>query len=186
MPYAISRDVATQMRRKKKKSNPDLDTPLQITSMIDMLMIILIFLLKTVIAEQSSSAQAHSDINLPKANANAYEKLSAATLIVAPDKIELNDKLIVMLNKGRIPKNQLKESSRLIQPLFSELNRLANTSKEALQNERKRGRKKALFEGKIVLEADESTSSRLIQRILYTAARSGYHDLKLAVKQKNE
>ena len=76
------------------------------------------------------------------------------------------------------PEAYVKENGRLIVPLYAELLKQSESSKAIAL---KKGVK---FEGTIILQSDKDAAFSLVKKVLYTAGRAGYNDIKFAaVKQ---
>ncbi|MDZ4677545.1 MAG: biopolymer transporter ExbD [Oligoflexia bacterium] len=148
---------------------------LQITSMIDMFTIILVFLLKSYSSSVVDMAPM-KDLRLPSSTATV-SPVEALKLAVSKDGIYVDDKSIVVFENGQLPKSATDASdTRFIKPLFEALNTLAQKSKNiAKQNEN------VTFDGKIVFQADQSLNYQLIKKVMYTATIAGYSDFKFAV-----
>jgi biopolymer transport protein ExbD len=147
---------------------------LQITSMIDIFVIMVFFLLKSYSASSIESGVS-SDIRLPS-SISQTSPVESLKLQVSKNAIFLDDKKIVDLKDGKIGKEAMDENdAQFIQALFVELEKHADKSKGiAAVNE------EVKFEGKVIVQADEGLSYDLLKKVMYTATIAGYSDLKLA------
>lgn len=157
----------------KRLRRGDQDFPLQITSLIDSLVIILIFMLMTV-GSGSINLEAAAGIKLPWVSSGA-ELTQGVKLVTRPDGIYLDEVKIAPLQNGAVIPETTAEAGKKILPLFQKLAPLAVDSRKAAE---KSGVK---FEGKVLIQADKTIPLKTIQRQLYTAARAGFHDFKFAV-----
>lgn len=157
----------------KRKRRGDQDFYLQITSLIDTLVIILVFMLMT-IGSGSVNLEVAKDVRLPWSTAGA-ELVQGLKLVARADSISLEDEPIVPLENGVVAASATAEANRKIVPLFQRMQRKASESKRAALAS---GVK---FEGKVLLQADKSIPLKTIKQVLYTAARAGYNDFKFAV-----
>lgn len=157
----------------KKLRRGDQDFYLQITSLIDTLVIILVFMLMT-IGSGSVNLEMASNIKLPWSTQGA-DLTQGVKLIARTDGITLEEQAIVPLANGEVAKNQTTENNKKITVLFQRLAEMAQKSQKAASTT---GVK---FEGKILLQADKTIPLKTIKQVLYTAARAGYNDFKFAV-----
>lgn len=156
-----------------KKRRAEQDFYLQITSMIDTLVIILVFMLMTV-GSGSVNLEPAAGIALPWSTQGA-ELTQGLKLIAKADGITLEETPIVPLQNGTVAGSALSENNKKIVPLFQKMQEKALESRKAAE---KTGVK---FEGKVLVQADKSIPLKTIKQVLYTAARAGYNDFKFAV-----
>ncbi|MEW6056237.1 MAG: biopolymer transporter ExbD [Bdellovibrionota bacterium] len=156
-----------------KRRRGDQDFPLQITSLIDTLVIILVFMLMTV-GSGSINLEPASNIILPWSSQGA-ELTQGVKLIAKTNGIYIDQELIVPLQNAVTPGGTTSENGKKIVHLFTKLATIARDSKSAAE---KSGVK---FEGKILFQADKSIPLKTVKQVLYTAARAGFNDFKFAV-----
>lgn len=157
----------------KKRKRGDQDMYLQITSLIDTLVIILVFMLMT-IGSGSVNLEMASNVKLPWAIQGA-ELTQGLRVVARVDGITVEQDAIVPLDHGTVARSATAEDGRKIVPLFQKMAKLATDSKKAAE---KTGVK---FEGKVLLQADKELPLKTVRQIMYTAARAGYNDFKFAV-----
>lgn len=148
---------------------------LQITSMIDMFTIILVFLLKSY---SSSAVDATPSQNLRLPSSTSVEKpVEALKMMVSQTGIFVDDKLIVTLENGVPAKSSISlKDEKFIQPLFDSLTAEAQKTKSiSKQND------SVAFDGRIIFQADQKLSYQVIRKVMYTASLAGYSDFKFAV-----
>lgn len=146
---------------------------LNITSLIDTLVIILVFMLMTV-GSGSVNLEMASGLTLPWATQGS-DLPQGVKLVAKTDGIYLDQDLIAPMKNSTISQTLISENGRKIVPLFQKLAELARDSKKAAD---KSGVK---FEGKVLLQADKSVPLKTIKQILYTAGRAGFNDFRFAV-----
>lgn len=156
-----------------KPKRAEQDFYLQITSMIDTLVIILVFMLMTV-GSGSVNLEMAGGIKLPWVNQGA-DLPQGVKLIAKVDGIYLDQEKILPMVNATLPNSLTSEDGRKIVPLFQKLMQLAAESKKAAE------KSKVKFEGKVLLQADKQIPLKTVKQILYTAARAGYNDFKFAV-----
>ena len=157
------------------RENRNATFPLQITSMIDMFTIILVFLLKS----YSSSAvdmTPSKTLRLP-ASSSTVQPIEALKVMVTEEGIYVDDKLLAKISKGEVDRAALAPGdNRMVQPLYKYLSEAAKKTQEiAKQNE------SVKFEGKVVFQADQELNYALLKKVMYTSVLAGYSDFKLAV-----
>ena len=147
---------------------------LQLTAMVDMFTILIVFLLKS-FSSSAVTINPHKGLDLPQSSAYK-EPIEALKLIVATDGIYVDDKRIVVVNSGKIAATEFDpEDQDFIKGLYDELNTQALKSKEiAGKNE------DVQFDGKIVMQADSRLDYNVIKKVMYTSSLAGYADMKLA------
>lgn len=151
---------------------------IQITSMVDMFVILLVFLLKSY-STSPVNITPKDGLRLPESSATT-DPVDVVKLIVAQDGVFVEEKKILDLEKGIVPKAQIDATdASFIRPLFEALDERAKHAKEiAKANEAFE------FDGKVLLQADRELSYEVLQKIMYTSMMAGYGEVKLAVAQK--
>ena len=112
------RQALVRKKRKERDAAAEI-RELNIIAMMDMMTIILVFLLKSYAASSISLTQSE-DIKPPISSTRAVPKDTVAVTITPRD-IMVGDRLVVQLQNGQIPANQL--SGRLVIPLDQALRR---------------------------------------------------------------
>jgi len=157
-----------------KRNNRRATFGLQLTAMVDMFTILLVFLLKS----QSSSAVRFTPVEGLKLpiSITAEEPIEALKLIVTKQGIFVNEDKILDLKEGVVDKSLVDGKDPLFIPsLFDQLDKHAKNSQSIAEvNETVK------FDGKIILQADSELSYGILQQVMYTATTAGYADLKLA------
>lgn len=151
---------------------------IQITSMVDMFVILLVFLLKSF---STSPVQINPDKNLtlPESTVST-DPVDVIKMVVSKNAIFVEDKKVVDLNSGELAQeDQDKTDAQFIKKLFEELDTQAKKTRNiASVNET------VEFDGKILMQADRDLPYALLQKVLYTSMLAGYADMKLAVVGK--
>ncbi|MCR9204857.1 MAG: biopolymer transporter ExbD [Halobacteriovoraceae bacterium] len=146
---------------------------LDITSLLDILVIMLVFLLKSY-NSTGIVLNVPKDISLPSSNSQDLST-SGVVVQVSPTTIWVDDQ--VVLNKEE-PKGRVYDyGGRRIIPLFNELvnkknlvKRVEKTSPEAQK-----------FSGVVNLIVDKTIKYSEVKKILFTAAEAGYKSYKFVV-----
>jgi biopolymer transport protein ExbD len=153
---------------------------IQITSMVDMFVILLVFLLKSY-STSPIQVNPNKDLTLPSSSSSTDPAADALKLVVSEKGIFVDDKKIVDLQNGQLAAVDSDSKDPLfIRILYNELDEQAKKSKAiAKVNDT------VEFDGKIMMQADRELPYELLQKIMYTSSLAGYADLKLAVVSSN-
>lgn len=179
-PTSYAMYDATRKRRRGKRhrrTNEGEIRDLNITPMLDMMTILLVFLLK-------SFASSSSDVNIANLTLpHSTTKLAveeALTLMITQNEILVDQKVVTKLAAdGTIRAEDLPEGPQgyLVKPLYDVLEARADHLKRI---EEFGG---SQFVGRIAVIADKSTNYRLLFRVLYTAGRAEFGQFKLFVQK---
>lgn len=175
---AIAAWVANQHKSqaKARKARRGLEDPggVTITSLMDAMFIILVFLLMNYSIDPLR-VDGSEDLKLPPSTTDINPAPSTA-LTVSAKGIVFNDKLIVPIKDGQIDKQYKagEENSLQIQLLFDELHAEAQRQKNVSQLT---GGK---FDGVLTIIAHQETPYRLITEVLYTAGQAEFQKFKFA------
>jgi biopolymer transport protein ExbD len=149
---------------------------IQITSMVDMFVILLVFLLKSY-STSPVIVNPSNELVLPTSTSST-DPVDIIKMVVSKKGIFIEDKKVLDFNSQMQvqPKDTDATDPMAIQPLFHELEAKANLVRTiASVND------KVSFDGKILVQADRDLPYSLLQKVLYTAMLSGYSDVKFAV-----
>ncbi len=151
---------------------------IQITSMVDMFVILLVFLLKSY-STSPVTINPSADLTLP-ASSSTKDPVDALKLVVSKNGIYVDDKKIVNINQGALDSKDVDATdTNFIRALYDALDAQATKSKDiAKQNET------VEFDGKVVMQADRDLSYNLLRKVMYTSMMAGYADVKIAVMTK--
>lgn len=152
---------------------------IQITSMVDMFVILLVFLLKSY-STSPVNVTPSDDMKLPLSS-SFTDPLDAVKLVVSKKGIFLDDKKIAEIENLQIARKEIDNSDpNFVSALFKALDETAKHTKEiAKVNET------VSFDGKLLMQADRDLPYSLLQKVMYTSMLAGYSDLKLAVVAKD-
>lgn len=165
-----------ESRRKKKTRREEGDVAVNINSLMDIMVIILVFLLKNYGDEPIKVVG--EDLQAPKSSTELAPE-DMTTITVSKSSILVNNSKAVDVKDGGIDKSQKKggEASLYVQPLFDELT-------EAIK--RKKREMKLLgqpYDPVATIIADQSTPYRLLTEVMYTAGQAELSKFKFAVVQ---
>jgi len=148
---------------------------IQITSMVDMFVILLVFLLKSY---STSPVTITPDDNLRiPASTSTKDPVDALKLVVSKVGIFVDDKKVVDLKDGQVDVKDVDASdTNFIRGLYTALDQEAQKSKSiAKVNET------VEFDGKVVMQADRELPYEILRKVMYTSMMAGYSDVKIAV-----
>ncbi len=151
---------------------------IQITSMVDMFVILLVFLLKSY-STSPVQITPNADLKLPESTVST-DPVDVIKLVVSKNGIFIEDKKVVELTDGALETADIdKTDGQFIRKLFEELDGQAKKTRQiASLNET------VEFDGRILMQADRDLPYALLQKVLYTSMLAGYADMKLAVVGK--
>lgn len=151
---------------------------IQITSMVDMFVILLVFLLKTY-STSPVNITPREGLRLAESNATK-DPVDVVKLVVALDGVFVEEKKIMDLASGQVTEANLdKNDPSFLLGLYEALEERAKLAKSISQvND------SFEFDGQILVQADRGLSYEVLQKIMYTSMMAGYADVKLAVAQK--
>lgn len=164
-----------EARRKKKKGRDDESSgSVNINSLMDIMVIILVFLLKSYGDEPIKVVG--EDLKAPRSSTDLIPE-DMTTITISQRAILVNNAKAVDIKGGAVDKSQKKggEASLYIQPLFDEL---ADATKRKKREMKLLGQP---YDPIATVIADQSTPYRLITEVMYTAGQAELSKFKFAV-----
>lgn len=151
---------------------------IQITSMVDMFVIILVFLLKSFTTSPVQITPS-DQLALP-ASTSTKDPVDGLKMVVTQQGIFVDDLKVAEVREGGLATGQTDAADpNFIRPLFNELDKHAEKSRNiAKVNE------EVKFDGKIIVQADKQLTYDLLRKVMYTSMMAGYADVKFAVISK--
>jgi biopolymer transport protein ExbD len=151
---------------------------IQITSMVDMFVILLVFLLKSY-STSPVNVTPSDDLTLP-ASTSIKDPTENLKLVVSKAGIFVEDQKILDLNNGQLDVAEVDASdTQFIRKLYEALDLQAKKSRDiASQNS------ELEFDGKVIMQADRSLPYEILRKVMYTSMLAGYSDVKIAVMLK--
>ncbi len=170
------------LKRKGMGKYLDLRPPssfkIQITSMVDMFVILLVFLLKTY-STSPVVITPKEGMQIPESSATT-DPVDVVKLIVSQDAVFVEEKKIMDLDKGHFAKGVTEANDpSFVRALYEALDARAKLAKDIAK-----ANDSFEFDGKVLLQADRGLSYEVLQKIMYTSMMAGYGEVKLAVAQK--
>lgn len=174
---AESEEEAPRRRRRSSVSDKEI-RDLNLTAMMDMMTILLVFLLKNY-ASDPENVQL-SDVLQPPQSTSKIPLDPAVTITITKTGILVDDKPVAQVNltDGTVL-NEPEGGGQAIGALAEILDKKVADMKAF------EARGGSPFEGKILIVADETMPYSLLMRVLYTAGTAHFGQYKLVVRSKN-
>ena len=157
-------------RRKKHATGP-VRVSLNLTSMMDMFTIIVVFLIKTYSTE-GQLIHPSRDLTLPSSNVDNAPEV-ALDVVVSQEWIMVNERPVVQVAN-------LQNMKELYIPALHDA--LVKYATEAKRIEEKYGIK---FSGKVTIQGDKKLPFATLLKVMATCGRSEFPNMRLAVYQRN-
>ena len=159
----------------RKLAEPEIIKDLNITPMMDMMTIILVFLLKS-FSSTTATITFDSNLQVPKSFTELNPKL-AVTVTVSKKVILVEGDAIAPINLGKVEPTVKRdgEDGYYITPLVEILDKHAKREKKVADMT---GGK---FEAQLMIIADQTTPYRLLTEIIYSCGQAGYSNYRLLV-----
>jgi biopolymer transport protein ExbD len=163
----------------KKKQRRNGAASLNITSLMDVMTIILVFLLKSYSTEDISVA-ASEFLTLPVSSAQTAPKV-AVNVVVSQRDILVDGQMILTIEPSADGSWQIPEAEKrgaLISKLFDKLNEKAEVAKsigDRSQNE------ELAFKGQVLLQVDKKLPFSVIRDVMYTAGQAQFGEFRFIV-----
>lgn len=156
------------------KNNKRATFTLQLTSMVDMFTIMIVFLLKSY-STSAVNITPQKGLQLP-VSTTMSAPVEALKLVVSADGIYVDDKKIVDIKDGRLDGAAVESTDPdFIRGLYDELDKHALKAKDIAEKNAE-----VQFDGKVVMQADAKLPYDTLKKVMYTSSLAGYADLKLA------
>jgi biopolymer transport protein ExbD len=159
----------------RKLAEPDIVKDLNITPMMDMMTIILVFLLKT-FSSSTSTITFDQNLQVPKSITQLRPK-EAVSVTITKKIVLVEGDAIAPINNGKVDPAVKRdgENGYYITPLVDILEKHSRKEKKVAELT---GQK---FEAQLMLVADQTTPYRLLTEVLYSCGQAGYANYRLLV-----
>ncbi|RKH10298.1 biopolymer transporter ExbD [Corallococcus praedator] len=172
------RRALARKKRKEREAASEVKE-LNITAMMDMMTIILVFLLKS-FASSSAAITASEDVRPPVSSTRATPKDTVA-ITITPKNILVGDREVVRLKDGRIPETQFPEDNkRLVLGLDEQLKKEVKKLKFIAERN-----PAAPFSHELSVIADKMVPYDLLVTVLYTAGQNELENYRFIVLQRD-
>ena len=174
---ADTKKIQAERKKKLKAKRRGEDLELSITSLLDIMTILLVFMLMN-FATNPMNINPTGDMNLVKSTElhQTHEQMTA--LAITQNHILVEDKPVVQIKQGKVSSRAKRdgEDGFVITPLFDALKTAADHQKRI-----SRGNEAVKFKGRLLVIGDENVPYRLLSEILYTAGQAEYGEFEFAV-----
>ncbi len=168
------RKALARKKRKEREAAGEIKD-LNITAMMDMMTILLVFLLKS-FASSSAAITASEDVRPPVSSTRASPKDTVAVTIT-PRNIMVGDKEVLRLVNGDVPPDALQ--GRLVVPLDAQLKKEVEKLKYIAERN-----PAAPFSRELSVIGDKKVPYDLLLTILYTAGQNELENYRFVVLKK--
>jgi biopolymer transport protein ExbD len=164
----------------RKMAEPETIKDLNITPMMDMMTIILVFLLKTFTSSSAFIAQDQNMILAP--SMTRLQAKQAAMITITKRVVLVEGEAVAPVNNGKIDPALKRdgENGYYITTLVELLQRLSNKERKVAELT------KGKFEGELMVVADRNTPYRLLTEVLYSCGQAGYANYRLVVLKTSD
>ena len=178
---ALSVRVEAQKRYRnlqRRVPEPDAVSHLNITPMMDMMTILLLFFLQNFTL--AGSIQPTADM-IPPRSISRSKHVNQVQVTITKKEILVENNAVAQVKKGEVDSSLKRDgqSGFLITPLMDTLQKHATRLKLL----HKRHLRKEPFDGQMLLIADQQTPYRLISEVLYSAGQAEFGKYRLVVLQ---
>jgi biopolymer transport protein ExbD len=170
------RKAMARKKRKEREAAGEIKE-LNITAMMDMMTILLVFLLKS-FASSSAAITASEDVRPPVSSTRASPKDTVAVTIT-PKNILVGDKEAVRLVNGQVPPELLQ--GRLVVPLDEKLKKEVEKLKYIAERN-----PSAPFSRELSVIGDKKVPYDLLLTVLYTAGQNELENYRFVVLKKED
>jgi Biopolymer transport protein ExbD/TolR. len=164
---------ARQSVRKKYRKRESSIVKLNITSMIDMFTLMVVFLLQNFSAQGQLVTPAQG-LRLPKSSVEKLAK-EALSVKISQKNIMVEDGIVIGPEAYQA---LLAQKDFMIEPLYKVLNKYCEEAKKSAEMF------KTEFSGKISIQGDVEIPYNILTRVMYTCGQSGYPNMNLVVYRK--
>lgn len=175
------------IRSRRVRRRPLQDFELQLTSMMDVLVIILVFLLKTYTTSMHNFATLPG-LKLPITDTQESPPESLQVLIT-PSGIHFeNEEVAVFDSENHLNDSILEERGLKIRPLYDALIKAKEKSEllRAKSSARDTEGNPLPFEGTLAVQADKTIKYDVLRKVMYTAAVAGYQTYHFLAQRRDE
>ena len=164
---------ARQSIRRRGRKRGNTTVKLNITSMIDMFTLMVVFLIQNYSTQGQLVTPAHG-LRLPKSSVEKMAK-EGVSVKVSQHSIMVEDATVI---DEAAYKSLLSQKDFLIVPLHAVLSKYAAEAKKSAEMF------KTEFSGKISIQGDIEIPYNVLTRVMYTCGQAGYPNMNLVVYRK--
>ena len=165
---------SNQKPRRKPRSNRNLKSfKPQMTSLIDLMTVIIIFLLQS-FSTEGQIITVSSDLTLPKSSAKKTPEMTVNIIVT--------NKYIMAENEKLVSVDAVLDNDDLeVAPLSAWLKERRTMTERIAQYSTK-----TTFKGNVTIQGDKRIHFRLLKKIMYTCGQQGFNNFSLAVESTSQ
>lgn len=168
------------VKRMLKNAQTSKPVTLQLTAMVDMFTILVVFLLKSM--SVTAIKPPPETLRLPTSYTGEEPK-EALLIQVAQNYVTVNEQQLVVLEGGKFLGKDLAKNDLYLVPALEKV-LLAEAEKSKLVEKKTNALVK--FTGTVFIQVDKDTDYATLKRVLYTSSVAGFGDLRLATVSGGE
>jgi len=158
------------MRKRNRRIRiKNVQTPLRLTSMMDILTVLLLFLLKSFVVDGGVITPVPG-VELPESSSKTSPKASVVIAIFG-DNVMMDGEVVTTVSDA------VASGDLVIESLAARLDEARTTATNIAKH---RGIEEEFF-GKVAIQGDREIAFEILQRVMYTCTMSGFEDISLAV-----
>ena len=171
------------------KKRDEVDGELNITSMMDMMTIILVFLLKS-FGENAITVKPSDKMRLPFSNAELQPQV-AVSVVVQKDMIVVDNNRVLDLESETNPNDPTQQIYKIpddmkvgpmkVEPLFKAFETSAKTAKDLAKLAEDREDLK--FKGRLLFQVDKDIPFSLLREVMFNAGQAEFSEFEFVVIQ---
>lgn len=175
---------------KKSSRRGDSKDELNINSMMDIMVIILVFLLKSYSTE-SITVQASADLTLPTSSAEKSPE-TAVSVVVSQSELTVDGDLILNMTKVDDPDNPgqmvtaFPEEEKKGQLITALHDMLSEKSKQAIAMGELTGSDELGFKGRVLMQCDRGLPFEVVRQVMYTAGQAQFGEFRFVVYKQEQ
>ncbi len=159
------------MKRNGVRNRLRPSSSLILTSLMDILTVLVLFLLKSFVLEGEAVTPVPG-VSLPQSSSQTAPR-SGIVIAIFNDSVMLNGEVVATVSKSTT------SDDLMISPLAKKLDESREQAQEIARL--RGGDSKDTFDGTVSIQGDRDINFAILQRVMYTCSASGYDHISLAV-----
>ena len=159
------------MKRNGVRNRLRPSSSLILTSLMDILTVLVLFLLKSFVLEGEAVTPVPG-VSLPQSSSQTAPR-TGIVIAIFNDSVMLNGEVVATVSKSTAG------DDLMITPLAKKLDESREQAQEIARL--RGGDKNDAFDGKVSIQGDREINFAILQRVMYTCSASGYDHISLAV-----
>jgi biopolymer transport protein ExbD len=168
-------------RLKKRKRREMLEFTLNVTSLMDVLTVLLFFLVKSYSVSQAA-LQTPQGLRLPASTAKGELEETVAVALTQKE-LRVNNQVLIKLDNGKFPPKEIGKDGKTITALKKMLDAEYGKRNAVFAEE---GSADNLPPGRVIIQSDKMLEFALVKYVLHTAAQAHYNDYEFVVERPED